>query len=491
MSWKFWSNPESIANETPSIMAVIETVTAVGLYWYCAIHFENYLPLIFSSAIAPLVLLRSKESISLAVEWFLVFEWMRANPNTNELEIKRGSIENFFERSAALTLKYSVLIIGGPVVGIILIGSVSWALPLILVAAALAVHAALSILVSEDGERLVGSVTLSLILPLSLYWWIASNWQIRSIVFEFSIPFVFCLGLLVVPLGLGVFFVAFLIRSVATARHIRNGIKALPANFRRLTLCTSPSELPELVPGLSTTASAYTLEREYRRYKQLVKQGPIEHRVVWAVTAPLIVSILYLPAWLFRFTIKSTAWFWWPMVYLGASKNAWRDPEYLHWRARYGLLATATYIAAAITILSFIVTNIIVTPDVLTGNPLLVVYGYLFLADWNLYPWQALSLLLAALSFVILFWIDDLGAQYKYAKNSSQLKRVRRKLVWFEWLLRLRLIVWRVYMIVVGPQIALFLNYKQCLITPGTKVQRWATEMYGERAPPLCGKYRL
>jgi hypothetical protein len=239
------------------------------------------------------------------------------------------------------------------------------------------------------------------------------------------------------------------------------------------------------------TGSSYTLEREYRRYKQLVKEGPIEHRVVWAIAAPLIVSILYLPAWLFRFTIKSTAWFWWPIVYLGASKEGWRNPEYLHWRARCGLLATATYIAAAITIFSFIVTNILMTPDVLTGNPLLVVYGYLFLADWNLYPWQALSLLLAVQSFVILFWIDDLGAQYKYAKHPSQLKLVRRKLVWFEWLLRLRFIVWMVYMLVVGPQIALFLNSKQCLIAPGTKVQQWATGMYGDRTPPLCSQYRL
>jgi hypothetical protein len=61
----------------------------------------------------------------------------------------------------------------------------------------------------------------------------------------------------------------------------------------------------------------------------------------------------------------------------------------------------------------------------------------------------------------------------------------------FEWLLRLRFILWLLYMVIVGSQIALYLNSKQCLITPAPKLQEWATEMYGKRTPPLCSEYRL
>lgn len=103
----------------------------------------------------------------------------------------------------------------------------------------------------------------------------------------------------------------------------------------------------------------------------------------------------------------------------------------------------------------------------------------------------ALSLCLAVLSFGILFWIDDLGAQYKFAKSPSQLKPLRRRFAMFEWLLRLRFILWLLYMVIVGSQIALYLNSKQCLITPAPKLQEWATEMYGKRTPPLCSEYRL
>jgi hypothetical protein len=74
MAWKFWSPPESIASETPSVMAIAETVLAIGAYWYYAIHFNNYLPLIIGAAIAPLVLLRSDKSVALGVRWFLAFE---------------------------------------------------------------------------------------------------------------------------------------------------------------------------------------------------------------------------------------------------------------------------------------------------------------------------------------------------------------------------------------------------------------------------------
>jgi hypothetical protein len=420
MSLKFWSTPESIASETPSIMAIAETITAVGLYWYCAIHFDNYLPLMIPVAFALLVLLRSDESVALGVEWFLRYEFRRER-YTSFLEERFSYLE---EPSA---------------------GSKS------------------------SKPTVIGSVWAR----IRAFVWIGRD---------------FALGQPILP---DILLAALSIRITATARHVCHGIRCLPANFRRLTLCTSPSELPELVPDLSKTVSRLTLRGEFGRFKNLTKHGAIEQRTLGVVYALMDALIVFLPVWLFRFTIKSTVWFWWPIAYLGADRNKWRDPELLHWRNRHGLRALATYIAAAFTILSFIITNILLTPDFLTGNPLLVVYGFLFQADWHLYPWQVLSLFLAVFSIGVLFWIDDLGAQYRFAKNPSQLKPLRRKFAMFEWVLRVRFLIWLLYMIIVGSQIALYLNSKQCLITPAPKVQQLATEMYGKRTPPLCSQYRL
>src|SRR5262249_16889360 len=69
-----WSTRESIDNDVLSVTAIIETVIAILLYWWIAIKFETYLPLLFNLAIAPLLLLRSDESIRLGVKLFMSWE---------------------------------------------------------------------------------------------------------------------------------------------------------------------------------------------------------------------------------------------------------------------------------------------------------------------------------------------------------------------------------------------------------------------------------
>jgi len=71
--WLWWSTRESISNDVPSVTAIIETTIAVPAYWWIAIHFETYLPLLISAAIALLVLLRSEESVALGVRWFMTY----------------------------------------------------------------------------------------------------------------------------------------------------------------------------------------------------------------------------------------------------------------------------------------------------------------------------------------------------------------------------------------------------------------------------------
>ena len=86
-----------------------------------------------------------------------------------------------------------------------------------------------------------------------------------------------------------------------------------------------------------------------------------------------------------------------------------------------------------------------------------------------------------------------MGGEYEYAKthDSDYLTTVERKFVALEFVVRVRSIFWVLYIVIVGSHIALYLNYRQCLITPAPKVQLWATELYGNRAPPLCSEYRF
>jgi hypothetical protein len=72
--WVWWSTHETIQNEVPSITAILETIIAVSIYWWIALHGGMILPLLISAALAPMVLLRSEKSVALGLEWFMRFE---------------------------------------------------------------------------------------------------------------------------------------------------------------------------------------------------------------------------------------------------------------------------------------------------------------------------------------------------------------------------------------------------------------------------------
>lgn len=54
-----------------SVLACVETLLAVALYWWIAIRYGTHWHLVSSVFIAPLLLLRSPESIAAGVRWFL------------------------------------------------------------------------------------------------------------------------------------------------------------------------------------------------------------------------------------------------------------------------------------------------------------------------------------------------------------------------------------------------------------------------------------
>ena len=64
------SSEESLKNKEVSFLAIIEIILAVGIYWGVAVYFDVYWHIISSIIIAPLLLLRSKESNKMALQKF-------------------------------------------------------------------------------------------------------------------------------------------------------------------------------------------------------------------------------------------------------------------------------------------------------------------------------------------------------------------------------------------------------------------------------------
>jgi hypothetical protein len=54
-----------------SVLAAVETVLACACYWWVAFRFDTHWHLLTSILIAPLLLLRSPESIEKGLDWFM------------------------------------------------------------------------------------------------------------------------------------------------------------------------------------------------------------------------------------------------------------------------------------------------------------------------------------------------------------------------------------------------------------------------------------
>jgi hypothetical protein len=490
--WVFWSTRKSIDNEVPSITAILETIIAVPLYWWFAIHFETYLPLLVSVAVAPLVLLRSDESLALGVKWFSA--WERSG--------WRASLASRREDPKALRRSFAAF-------GFLLGGITAYAL-------------SRNFLADVEGTAAlryafaIGAISAAVVFAALL-----ATWQ-RTII-GLSLAFVAIImmaaitgkgapnvslataaGAAVGGVPLGVFIVSLTIRVGATLRHFRAGLMSLPRNFRRLALCTSPRQEPELVPGLVPGETEFTIMEvlnRWRRRLDFVITGSFRRTftspnfinraissgayfVIDLVAAP----VWFIPGWIYRLTLKSTAWFWWPLAFLGGDLQRARDPDEFQ-RTTIGSLWAKTSIGLAImTILTFVWLNFVVTGALFRDNPLLTVFGYFFVVNWSLRPWQLLPIALAVLSVAIVLWVDDASGQYRHAVakgDSSLLSRADAKFRWIERMARFRLVLFLVFWLLVAVHALLYFNSLKCWTDVPSNVERWAQWVYGDRLPKV------
>ena len=72
-TWVWWCNEKSIAAGKVSVLAIVETFAAVGVWWWLAMHFNWSIFSFVALFAAPMLLLRSEESIAGGVELLNAF----------------------------------------------------------------------------------------------------------------------------------------------------------------------------------------------------------------------------------------------------------------------------------------------------------------------------------------------------------------------------------------------------------------------------------
>jgi hypothetical protein len=526
--WRFWSTRDSIDNDVPSVSAIIETILAAPIYWWNATHFGIYLPLLASVAVAPFVLLRSDESVATGAKWFTAWEtriwsehqvyaelgptdrWrVRAMVLTAALLAGAAThllSQNFLEHNEGWNAFVSGCLIGwaaatvGATVGVVTAGLVTGPVPGA-EPGALAMAGPGAMLVSlatgmiawtnagAVAVAFVAMVAVAVQLTLTIAIPISPTGQAIRILLWFS-P-------LVVPgITLGVFLVSVCIRFVATLLHFRRGLQNLPRNFRRLVLCTSPLQIPELVPGLERGQTSITLEHLLDRFQSERRSKDIARKIVAYVFYPLTIPFWFIPGWLYRLTIKSTAWFWWPRAFLGDDLQQAKQPDEFrrkHWES---LQAKSSVALSIVTISVFLFVNFLSTGIFLQENPLVTVLGYFLLIDWSLVlPWQWLTVTVASLAIWVVFRVDDAVGEYRNARKDGDqiwIGRATRKLGRIERIARFRLILSIVLWFLVGGQALLFFNSRKCWISVPRDLENGAKWAYGSKLPQgHCGDFRI
>jgi hypothetical protein len=108
-----------------------------------------------------------------------------------------------------------------------------------------------------------------------------------------------------VPLALGISLRAVAVRIAATLSCLPHGLRALSANFRRTLFGTDMFSRTELVPGCIDLTSDDIAETLGKTRSRLLRGAG---RVTWV--------IVVVPAFFYRFSIKSTCWLYWPLAYV-------------------------------------------------------------------------------------------------------------------------------------------------------------------------------
>lgn len=380
--WVVWSTRDSINNNIPSVAAVIETLVAVAIYWWFSVHFETYSLLLISVAVAPLVLLRSDKSVELGVRWF--GKWERRVWDDEETEEIRdhfaigliaGPLAGFtayclvvyFPESADGWTAAHGFAIGW--ISVAVVGVVSLGFPTTGAVAATLGREATSAgaygLAGGIAGAIAGGLGGALTVAIAIAAAVAAAGVVIGILSSPRAPPGTALIMMVfgapvlVGFALGLFALSLVVRFGATISHICRGLQALPRNFQRLVVCTSPFQEPELVPGLTTGETHFTWPDMWRLFRSRSNSGGIEQKVSVFFTYPTALLLWFFPGWFYRLTLKSTAWFWFPLAYLTSDLRDANYPELFRRRVLETLWGKTSRVIALTTLIFFVLSNVL------------------------------------------------------------------------------------------------------------------------------------
>lgn len=466
--WVWFSTRDTIAKGIFSVTATIETIIAAPLYWWVAIHFETWWPLIFSACIAPLVLMRSGESVALGVKWFDGFMSKRINPN--------NSRKIFFVQFYLLVFFLILLII------YIILFNINY-IPnnFIITSKIFNILGFILIIFSALFFIIVGIITILFINPTEIlktsFIWSRNQ---ESPTHLYYVPYF-------IGLGIGTFIIVMFFRIFSTLRCFFFGFPKISQNFYKLLICTSPIQMSEFLPGLQDD-SDFTLALWMTRIRMEFKKLKYRVDILNGLSAIIIAIIWFLPAWLYRFTLKSTAWAWWPLAIIGSELSLSLDLRWEYEKQFKTIFGKISFAVNFIAIIIFIFTNLVLNISVgeIPTNPFLTPFGYAFSIDFSGRFWPSFVFICCVLNISFMIWIDHTYRKHRSAiktNNTILIQEVQNTLSWMEIVKRVRNVLAIIYCFFIIIQAMLYANSQKCWFIPPEIVQNKFDLLYGDKSP--------
>lgn len=239
-------------------MALAETVFAVALYWWMAFQFEWHWFSLVGTLAAPMLLLRSEESVELGVA--LLRRWHKR-------------FESRFD---------------------------SWDKAMMFIGIGLVV---------------IGYFGLMLLAALLTEFLSKADWVLLGYASLFIGPSILAVkakrqGLLLIFSSLVMAFItlirALMIRWVATLFYLPSGLKRLPHNWRENLLVIDLTHPPELIPRAGSVDKEFTVVGAWL--------GMTNAEGIEKAALAVLILAWYIPSLAYRWSLKASAWLWWPLA---------------------------------------------------------------------------------------------------------------------------------------------------------------------------------
>lgn len=183
-------------------------------------------------------------------------------------------------------------------------------------------------------------------------------------------------------------------------------------------LTEDASRAPEMIPGIQQKNNNF----QFNETLSSIRTGDTEDRIVNI----LALIIFFLPSLVWRYSLKSTAWFYAPLIYL-ASPDKFADPQHrrLMIDRRIPVFEWLRALYAAIILLTALVVLVDWTGFVALRQhvEVLTPLGWLLILDWGKIwdqPWQIPSFIGAGLTLGIFLWIDHLRTTRERLEKDGQ-----------------------------------------------------------------------